>query len=827
MNSLTQIDSKMEKIILFSLLTMLLLHRTQAQENRNSALLHVQVVDVDSKQAIEFASIALLHPKDSSLILGGLSDVEGKVVIQKIPFGRYLLQVNFMGYDAKHLGPLEFSPKKRVHTLPTIELKAAEALIDQAEVTADKGMMQLGLDRKIFNVEKSKFAEGGTATDVLRNVPTLDVDQDGVIKLRGNQGVSVLINGKPSALTGSSRKAILDQIPAKMVESIEIITNPSAKFDPDGISGMINIVLKKNKLEGFSGNLSYSIGTMANKHNPSLGLNYRNDKVNLYGSYVFNDRQRWRSSTAFRHNFKADSSFYFDESSSSTQKHRNHFAKVGMDYYINPKNSISLSASIAPGIQAHYDSIDYNFLNDQQISTYHFRRDGEERSSFIGQEYNLNYNAAFKKAGQKLVLDATYSNNTASADNIYDQIYFDSAGEIASTEMALQQIDNQNFNQVISGQLDYNHPFQKIGGQMELGLKSIIRQIDNEVEANYKDYSNGEWINDLGISNHFRYNEQVHAAYGTFGQKIKKFSYQLGLRLEQALTNSRLLTTGEEFLNNYFSFFPSAHFNYQLPKMQQLQFAYSRRINRPPVGMLNPFISFTDPLNIHQGNPYLQPEYIHSLELSYAKYWEKTSLNSSLYYRHSTNVFRRMFLVDSLGRGVVKYVNFDKNQSYGVEMVAGYRPFKWWRMNMSANVYSMQEDGKNIGNYENFAIWGHGNWANSFLLPKGISIQSNIFYRAPLQLVIGNISAMWATNLSVSKTLLKGQGTLTLRVQDPFKLQRFDIDLSDSNYEHSAQHRWESRVVWLSFNYNFGKMDGKTRMKMRNNNSGGASAPDF
>ena len=479
---------------------------------------------------------------------------------------------------------------------------------------------------------------------------------------------------------------------------------------------------------------------------------------------------------------------------------------------------MSFSASLTPLLQNHHDTIDYRFMDEAEVLSRHYRRDGNDITNGLSMEYNLNYTKQFLKPKQQLSFDATFSDYLGKNSNDYENLDYDNEGNLLTANSFKQWNGGAEKNRVFSAQVDYTHPFDKWGGQLEMGAKTIQRDMSNDFQAQFSDANTGEMVNDATLSNHFRYTEQVYAAYSTFGHKIKKFSYQLGLRLEQALTHSMLLTTGEEYRYNYFSFFPSAHINYELPKQQQLQLAYSRRINRPDYQMLNPFISYSDPYNVHQGNPYLKPEYINSIELNYAKYWKKLTLTGSLYYRQSTNVFRRMFLVDEeTGVGRVRYLNFDKNQSYGVELVSGYRPFKWWNLNGSLNIYTMQEDGSNIGNYSNKAIWGHANMSSNFTLPKGFGIQTNVFYRSPLKLVIGNISEMWAMTFAVSKSLFKGKGSISLRIQDPFRLQRFDIDLKDFNYINEGRHRWESRVAYLTFSYNFGKMDMKTRSRMRGN----------
>lgn len=773
------------------------------------------VQDAESKQLIEFATISVHHRTDSSLITGGITNEKGAFDIQRIPLGNYYVVIDFIGYQSS-IQNISLSAEQPNLEIPPTLLSVNAATLNTAEVTAESNMMQLGIDRKIFDVEKSTLVNGGNAIDVLQNTPTLSVDMDGNISLRGSQGVSVLINGKPSGLNGANRAAILRQIPASMIKNIEIITNPSAKYDPEGMTGIINIVLKKNKMQGFSGNVSYTIGTMANKHNAVAGISFRNQKINVFANYNFNYRGSFNSVVANRKNIFSDGSYNFlEEHAMGNHINYSHFAKVGMDYFINDKNTISLSASVNPGKGEAADSIYYTFLDEAKEVTSYTLRSIDKKDAPLSMNYNLNYTSTFKTPQQKLEFDANYTSYNDALVNNYKQEDL----RVSSNDPLLQYNEDFRSNHVLNVQVDYTHPF-KNKGKMELGAKGGYRLIDNNFQFMNYDYTQQNYETDLGISNHFLYSEQVYALYGTYGQKIKKFSFQAGIRLEQTLTTSYLLTTNEQYNNNYFSFFPSAHIGYELPKMQQLQLSYSRRINRPQIQALNPFGDQTDPQNVHIGNPYLKPEYINSIEFTYAKYWKKGSFTSSLYYRQTTDVMRRLYNVDAQGVGSVRFTNFDEAHSFGVELATGIQFFKWWRLNASLNAYRMQEDGSNLSDqYRNSSFGGHANIGSSFELPLDFGVQFNLFYRAPMVLVIGNITDMFFSTFAVSKRFLKKSLTITLRIQDPFNVQQFGYDLADQNYTIQGRHRWESRVAHLSISYDFGKMDMGVRRRMNQRGS--------
>lgn len=806
------------KLLFTSLLFFGLISATIAQRQTTGSIKGI-VQDAQSKQLIEFATISVHLLKDSSLITGGVTNEKGIFDLSKIPFGAYYLIIDFIGYQSS-VQNVSLSAEAPNSEIPPTLLSLNTATLNTAEVTAESNQMQLGIDRKIFDVEKSTLVDGGNAIDVLRNTPTLSVDMNGNISLRGSQGVSVLINGKPSGLNGANREAILKQIPASMIKSIEIITNPSAKYDPEGTTGIINIVLKKNKMQGTSANIAYTIGTMFNKHNVVAGVNYRNDKVNVFANYNFNYRGSFNSVVAHRKNIFSDGSFNFlEERAMGNHTNYSHFAKVGLDYFINKKNSISFSASVSPGMGEAADSIYYTFLDEAKEVTSYSLRSIDKQDAPLSMNYNLNYTATFKSAQQKLEFDANYTSYNDELVNDYKQEDL----RVPTNTPLLQNNEDFRSNHVLNIQVDYTHPF-KNKGKMELGAKGAYRLIDNDFL--FKNYDNNQqrYETDLGLSNHFLYSEQVYAVYGTYGQKIKKFSFQAGLRLEQALTSFYLLTTNEQYSNHYFSFFPSAHIGYELPKTQQLQLSYSRRINRPQINALNPFGNQTDPQNIHLGNPYLKPEYINSVELTYAKYWKKGSFTSSLYYRYTSDVIRRLYYVDAQGTGFIKYTNFNESQFFGVEMVSSIQLLKPWRINGSLNIFQVQEDGRNISqSYEVNSWGGHINIGSSFELPLNFGAQFNLVYNIPMAMVYGDIYDMFYSTFAISKRFLDNSLTITLSIQDPFNVQRFGYDLSDSNYQIQGTHRWESRVARLSINYDFGKIDMGVKRRMNNRGSSAGS----
>jgi iron complex outermembrane recepter protein len=786
------------------------------------------VLDAQSKKAVEFATVSVFSMRDSALVTGGVSDESGAFLVDKVPYGGYYVEINFIGYEKQTFKPVVIRPDALTHAIGTFNLAASASNLDEVNVTAEKSTLQLGVDRKIFNVDKTAVAKGGTATDVLRATPTLNVDMNGNISLRGSQGVTILINGRPSALSGGNRKALLDQIPASMVERIEIITNPSAKYDPDGLSGIINIVLKKNKLEGFSGNVSGGVGTIFNKWDFQSGIAYQNEKFNIYANYSYNNTSRYSNFNSFRNTISQDTSFYLQTIGGSRKRNYTHFAKVGIDFTPNEYTTLSFSGSANPNGSNDRDTNNYININDLAQQTNGSNRFGEDSDKGLALEGNFNLNQKFKKhAGRELVFDANISRNAYTENNSYRQEYFNYSAETFTPW--LQRTSPDYTNQTATLQLDYTQPSKDKSRKWELGAKSIFRNINNAMYAENYNHSSQNYSKDTTISNTFEYGEQVHAIYSTYGGKYKKFNYQAGLRLEQALTRSYLVETDSAFVNNYFSFFPSAHLGYQVKEGHQLQLSYSRRITRPSLWTLNPFPSYSDPLNLRKGNPFILPEYTNSFDLSYVAYFGSLSLSNSLYFRHSTNVLRRLVSVDTLsGVSTVSYFNFDQTNQYGVEMVLGGMVAKIIRMNLSANVYKVVEDGTNLGDeFTNNALWANFSIYANITIPKGAlkGLQTEIVcaYTPPMQLAQGKIVMGAWSSIALSKSFLKNKLTVSLRVEDPFNLQKFAYNTGGSSFSNIGEYKWESRIAWLNVNYTFGKMSQNTRRSRRGAGGGGNS----
>ncbi len=788
------------------------------------------VIDNKTKQPVQFATISLYKFKDSSLVTGVVATDKGSFELSSLSFGRYFMKVKFIGYKQMVIDTIAIRPRAPEVTIGVIKLQSNSEQLGEVEVSTEKSTLQLGIDRKIFNVEKSIVSEGGSATDVLQSIPSVSVDIDGNISLRGSGNVTVLVDGKPSGITGSSRAAILQQIPASSIESVELITNPSAKYDPDGMSGIINVILKKNKLSGFNGSVTAGVGTNdqynedfnINKYNSSINLSYRNSKLNAYVNYGFRSNERAGSGLSNRYTFFADTAFYLNQKTRSLNKNVSHNAKAGIDFYLNDKNTLGFSVLYNTGTESSDQTTNYSEANNLNVISGEYARDAKTSDAPTSVDYNLNYRKAFAKPKQELTFDGTYS--TASSNDVENYSERDYVLKYASKNATpfKQNTTTNGTNSIANIQLDYIQPL-KNQMKWEAGAKTTLRNIQNDFVSQTYDYTNSEFVADTNLNNNFKYNENIYAAYATFSGTIKKFGYQVGLRGEAANTVSTLITTHEKFSNDYFNLFPTVHLSEKFKKEQELQISYSRRINRPNTRTLNPFKDYSDPYNIRVGNPYLKPEYINSYELSYVKYWTKSVLTATAYYRQTNGIIQRLKTVTDSTLSFVTFVNLNSSKSYGVELISKNDLTKWWNITTSLNVFETKIDGNNVqADLQNNNFSYMLKFLSNMRVLKNMDIQLTANYMGPTATAQGEAEGMFTIDIGAKKEIFKN-ATLSLNVNDLTNSRRMKMKASDSNFTQTMERRRESRVATITFTYRFGKMSdsGKKSKQDKSNNGGG------
>ncbi|MEM6725962.1 MAG: outer membrane beta-barrel protein, partial [Bacteroidota bacterium] len=551
-----------------------------------------QVIDSTNLAPVEFATVSIIRLRNDSIISGAITNKKGQFQVDNLPMGIFRVEVDFIGYKKQIIKRVPIIMNRLEQDLGKIHLAEASTDLQVAEVTAERPFMTNAIDRKIFNVESIITAEGGSATELLENIPSVEVDIDGNVSLRGSGNVNILIDGKPSGLTGASRTAILEQIPANTISSIEVITNPSAKFDPDGMAGIINIVLKKNQKAGYNGTVSLGVGTQG-QYNASVSLNMRTSKYNVYGMYGLRIGNFNTTSTTFRNNFFSDDLAFLLQSQDGRRGRNSHLVRGGVDFYLTPKTTFSLGGTYSYRNGDSEGLLITEEQNSDQLTQRYYTRDNFNERPGGSYDVRATLQKKFAKEKQELILDVNFS------DGVNDRVgqYFETEtfadGVLLPTPDILETQDQNNGStRITTLQADYVHPLDK-RSRLETGLKTILRDLDSDFAFETFDPIADAFVIDETQSNNFNYSEQIHAAYVTYAREVGKFSFQAGLRAEQAFTESILVTTGEVFENDYFSLFPTLHTAYELPKDQEVMFSYSRRINRPSVRSLNPFTNFS------------------------------------------------------------------------------------------------------------------------------------------------------------------------------------------------------------------------------------------
>lgn len=778
-----------------------------------------KVLDATTQQPVEYATIALYSAKDTVLQGGATTDSFGSFTVEGVKPGMYQLRVNFIGYEAKEIANIQLIPKKdnMLHNVGTVLLKEAAIALQSVEIAGQRSAMTQHIDKQVYNVEKLSATAGGNAVDVLQNIPSMQIDQDGRLSMRGSGNVNILINGRPSTLTGNGTQDFLEQLPANTIESIELITNPSAKYDPEGVSGILNIVLKKNKVSGFNGNVNLGAGTN-DKYNGGVQLNYRSGKWNFFSNYNFKLERFNTNGESQRSDFVAlqpDSLLMkLDQTSEGFSRPLSHLFRLGADFALDNRNSFSLSGGYNFSKRDNYDTT-INYLEDFKESTSSsFDRFGNADSDSQGWDGNFFYKHDFRRQGQNFTLDLTYSTTRNDISRLYTSSYIES--------IQLPQIDkneDSRKNSLAIIQADFIQPLTEVN-RLELGYKTTFRNVDNLFNAFTYDNATNTFVPDT-LANHYLYDENFNAVYGTYVHRIGKFNLQAGLRVEQTSAHAKL-EQGDQppYDANYISLFPSVNFTYAPSDKHQWRWSYSRRINRPSLEALFPFADYSDRYNLFAGNPFLRPEFIHSLETNYTTYLKSFSIAPTVYFRYAPNSIQRVKIVQN-GIGQVLQLNLNSNTTAGLDVALNGTLAKWWNITLNNSFFYEHLDGTNIQegwttNSLNFSTRLISGWTIS----KKVDVQFSGFYRTPMRRPQGKIQPMYSFDAAVNFKLFRNnQGLLTFRLSDIFDTRIFRIDLNDYNYSQSFYRKRESRIGFINFSYRFGKLEQKKGKAQSNRNA--------
>ncbi|MHA7112418.1 TonB-dependent receptor domain-containing protein [Sunxiuqinia elliptica] len=785
----------------------------------NKATIKGQIIDADTKQHMEYANISLFNPQDSSLVTGSITDVQGEFVIRKINFGTYYAEANFIGFNKLRINNIRINSSNREIDLGVIELQPSTQEIGTVSVVADRSRVQYKIDKKVVNVSQDINAAGGTAVDVLENTPSVEVDIEGNVSLRGSSSFTVLIDGKPSVLEGSDA---LRQLPASVIENIEIITNPSAKYDPDGMAGIINIVMKKNVLSGFNGIINAMVGTR-DKYRTDLTLNYKTKKSNLFFGADFNDETFYGSGNSYRETYLTDTTRYLISDGNRDFGRSGHRFKGGVDLYLTDLSTLTLSGTYGEyGRKRGGTSRLHEYTVPANEEIFSIEDENSKREGTYVST-NINFQQKFDESG-KHKLDALfyYSNSVGDDYEYEDEFYTDSNYQRTEGYLARIKTLEEEDEDEYRIELDYTRPVGD-DGRFEAGFQS---RIDRE----YESYSFNDWDNDLNdyvdnpeFSSSQNFKRDIVAGYSTFANKVGSFSYQLGLRGEytnRSIAHEKAERPAEI---NRFDLFPTLHFSYEFLNRLQLMTSYSRRIDRPNGRDLDPFPNYYNRYTIRYGNPELEPEYTDSYELGIMKNYGKSFISLEGFYRVTNNLITQVTELGDDGIFYINTENLNNDYSLGSEIMGNLNIKDWLIFNGSFSLYRYRIEGEVLGESIDRKSTNYTGRLNTTVkLNPNSRIQMTGYYRGPSVSAQGDRSDFFFTNLSYRQDLLKKKLTATLSLRDVFGTMKFERTSSGVDFSDRFKRERESQVVTLTLSYklnNF-KLD-------RGSNGNGVREMDF
>ncbi len=777
-----------------------------------------KVIDKVTKLPLEFSTISLYSKEDSLVLTGTVSNAEGAFSLET-SHRDFFLKVEFLAYLSAIVEVPELAESQVRIDLGVIELIPNVESMAEVEIRAEKSSVVMALDKRVFYVGKDLTSVGGTAEDVLRNVPGISIDSDGRFNLRGNGNIRILLNGRASSLVSNENLPGLRQIRANQIERVEIITNPSARYEAEGMAGIVNIVLKTNQLKGLNGSLDAHFG---NNKNKGLGANFNYNKGRFNG---FLGIGGWYANSPGTGSFR--NRFYnleYPDSTIFSNMNRTHeraslpgFIKFGADYNFNPKNTITTSFAYRKSNGKNSSDLKYKdalgsygnvFLITQRLE--------DEKEKEADLLYSLIYKKSFSRKGHQLISDFQYEDKAAEKTSVFEEQYFDGLNNPLSGVDYLQLSGNEEGNRRLGINLDYILPL-KTEGKFEAGWQSSFREIFNNYEV--KEIINSIENPDADFTNDFLYRETIHGVYLNFGKAINKFTLQTGLRVEQSDVSTKLLATNEVNPRKYTDLFPSAFLSYNLSDKNSFQLSYSRRIQRPVSSDLNPFFTIRDRRNIFRGNPNIEPEHTNSYELGYIRYWEKASLSSVAYFRKTHNVIKRIQRIDADFPGVTitQAENLDFKRNYGIELTYAYFPHQKWRLNGDVNFFHSLSKGTFEHEGQEVFVGGgsfsmEAKTSSRFTIWKKILTQLTLGYSAPRTTTQGINKSTTALDFAAGMDFLKKNGTLTLSVNDIFNSRRRRSFSEDETFFSEDNFLWQSRTILISFNYRINQQKEPNRI---------------
>lgn len=799
------------KFFLFALLG--IFATAQAQ---NSGSVSGKITEKSNNAPISYATVSI--KENGKVVTGVNTDDNGDFSIKNLALKSYTIEIQYIGFR-KYIGSLILSENKKAATI-NVSLEEEATQLKGVNIVAERSTIEQKIDRKVVNVGKDLTTAGASASDIMNNIPSVNVDQDGKLSLRGNDNVRVLIDGRPSNIDPAQ---LLKQIPSTSIKKIELITNPSAKYNPEGMSGIINIILHKNANTGFNGSYSGGItfGETA-KYNQSLDLNYKTGKVNFFGNVGQN------FGTYYNEGFIKRLDQDIVQNIDVMNDNDSYLYKIGMDYLIDEHNTLSFytNQNKSNGKGFVDTDINYNNVDGSDVANIF------QKSKYWGPDrvgtYNLAYKHIFKKEGHTLDFEGNYSDNKRTQNASFDTKTTridNTSGNVAFEDFL------QGTRKLSTVNVDYVNPLNE-KTTLEAGAEARITKTGNDYITQNPLVAPADQISN------YTYDTNIYSAYVTFGQKYKKFSYQLGARFESYKVEANLNHGKDKFNDDYITLYPSAYLTYNLNEKNTLQFSYSRRVDRPSLEQTKPIREFSTPLVTSLGNPELLPQFTNSVEVNYTKTLAKGSFTAGVFVRSINDQISRILYPDpadaSGEKQIMTFTNYDHNTSYGFEASFNYKITKWWDISPSIDFSSINQQGvvfyydpvtKTSSPLERKVTVGafNGRMNSNFKANKRLSFLLFGFYRGAVDGLQNNSHEMYKMDIGTRYTLLDNKMNISVRFNDVFNTMKYAFD-SQYPYPQTGQFTWESQTVYVGVTYGFGSAKIKNLQRKQrddNTNKGG------
>ena len=832
---------KMNKVYLFLLLTSFSLFSQQNNGGNIQGYANMNfkvsglVIDSETSEPLEYATISLKAKNNPDKVFGGITDENGKFSVDVNP-GMYDLTIDYISFISYSNQNLLVRGNTDIGNIP---LDLDVSVLDEVEVRAERTQVEIRLDKKIYNVGQDITVKGGNVSDVLANIPSIDVDFDGNISLRGNSNVRILINGKPSGLVGLSGPQGLRSLPSESIEKVEVVTSPSARYSAEGTAGILNIILKKQNLLGFNGNFNVNLGIPKNEGINGT-LNVRNEKLNLFGTVNLSNSEN--SGTFFSETNYTRQDLTIEETNDSDYENKNIFFNLGSEYYFDDNTSLTISGFYKKGDDSSFLTNLVNDISRGSISSTNNRlRDETEMDESF--EYALDFYKDYDRDGQ--TLSARISYEESEDDGIEDIEDFSTFPLVS--ESIFEKVSNIDFQKRLLGQVDFIYPIDK-NTEFEFGYRGNFLERETDYDVSF--LSGSDFISDPGLSNVFNYKESVNSVYTQFGKKFDKLSALFGLRYENSRQEIDQRTTNQFEIKKYSDLFPTLNLAYEFSGQESLTFGYSKRVRRPRGWNINPFPRRNSVTSFRRGNPFLDPTFTTALEVDYLKRFDKFTLNTSIFYRQSDGNIES--ITEETGEIVDLIIGSDPNapllqvpvlESYpinlstnkriGSELSLTYTPSRSVRLNASFTINSSSIRGQ----YEdqNFDS-DDTNWStrfNGFIrLPKNYSLQFFGFVRGPSESAFSTREAFGFVTGAIQKSILDKKGTISLKFSDLFNTSQFKYESFRDSFYRKGEGRWREPTYVLTFSYIFN--DNKYKQRRKNirrdrgdSDQGGGDEPIF